>query len=145
MFDVGFYRTKQLALAERLSEILIGANNPSLGFVEQAVFARKHNHRRRFKFAVIFDERAGLIAIKAGHHNVYKYDIGARISNLGQGVEAVGGSNYRTACLFQQSLRCSANCFAVVDDHNLKAFQTHVHTFLTFCLVYYCYCRIGRF
>src|SRR5690606_9146380 len=62
---VGLDRTQQFFLAEWFGEVLIGAHDPSLGLVEQAVLGREHDHRRGFEGAVVLDQRAGLIAVQA--------------------------------------------------------------------------------
>ena len=84
---------QQFIFTKRFSQILVRTDDPAFGFIKQTIFRRQHNHWRRFEFAIVFDQGAGLITIETRHHNVDKNNIGAGIGNFCQGIKTIGRGN----------------------------------------------------
>src|SRR4051812_34164055 len=57
-------------LGKWLGEIAVRAGEPPARAVEHSVLARKHDHGRGLQHGVLLDERAGLVAVEARHHDV---------------------------------------------------------------------------
>src|SRR5258706_14490515 len=110
---------EQRLLRERLGEIAVGPGEPAARAIEHAVLAREHDHRRRLELRVLLDERAGLVAVQARHHDVDEDDARLVIRNLGERVEAVLGENDFVASLAQEKLRAAPDRVAIVDHENL--------------------------
>src|SRR5439155_15487485 len=85
------------------------------------------------EFVVLLDQRAGLIAVRARHHDVDENQIGTMVGDLGQGVEPVLREDHRTASLEQENLGTAAYRIAVVDYHNLDARQWNGFRQVTSC------------
>src|SRR5690606_29399219 len=101
-------RAEQLVLRERLRQVLLGADQSPARAVEQAVLARQHDDGRVLEHAVVLDQRAGLIAVQARHHDVDENDVGPVIRDLRQRVETVDRGEHLAALLREQRLRGAA-------------------------------------
>src|SRR5512134_1260663 len=121
--DVPFDRRQQLVARERFRQVMLGTDNPAARPVEQAVLAGQHDHRYRAEHLVVLDQRAGLVAVQARHHDVHEDDVGLVVGNLGQRVEAIHGREHFAALLGQQRLRRTADRLAVVDDEHFQTAQ----------------------
>src|SRR3990167_4381937 len=140
---MGFDRTEQLFFTEGLGQVLIGTDNATLGFIEQTVFGRQHDHRSGFESAVVLDQGTGLIAIEPRHHNVDKDDVRMGIGDLCQSIEAVNCSNYFAAHLFQQGFRGTTNRFRIVDHHHPQTLGMLFHFCPTIASVSRYFCVIS--
>src|SRR5512137_1263598 len=100
--NVRFDRTQQLFLGERLGEVVLGADDAAAGTIEQAILGRKHDDGDGAEDLVVLDQRAGLVAIEARHHDVDEDDVGLVVGDLGEGVEAVLPEDHRAAGLQQE-------------------------------------------
>src|SRR5579862_2818302 len=89
--DVGFDRTEELVLGERLGQVVLRAHDTSAGAVEKAVLARQHDHRNLLEHLVVLDERARLVTVEPRHHDVHEHDVGLVVRDLGERVEPVDG------------------------------------------------------
>src|SRR6187549_1718281 len=87
--NVRFDRTQKLFLGERLGQIVLGADDAAPGAIEQAVLGRQHDDGNVAEHLVVLDQRAGLVAIQARHHDVDEDDVRLVVGDLGQGIEAV--------------------------------------------------------
>jgi hypothetical protein len=74
----------------------------------------------------VFDERAGLIAVKARHHDVDENDVRLVIGDLGERIEPVDRGEDLTALLRQQRLRRAADRLAVIDYEYLQTLELRV-------------------
>src|SRR5207342_395752 len=63
---------EQFFPSERLGQVLLGTDDATPCFVEQAVLGGQHDHGRRLEHLVVLDQRAGLIPVEAGHHDVHE-------------------------------------------------------------------------
>src|SRR5512145_454991 len=124
--NVRLDRTQQFFLRERLGEVVLGADDAAAGTIEQAVLGRKHDHRDGAEDLVVLDQRAGLVAVQAGHHDVDEDDVGLVVGDLGERVEAVDGREDLAALLRQQRLGRAPDGLAVVDDEYFQTFEGSV-------------------
>src|SRR5262245_35222303 len=74
---------------KRLGEVAVRAGEPAARAVEDAVLAGEHDDRRGLQRRVLLDERAGLVAVEAGHHDVHEDHLRLVIADLRESVEAV--------------------------------------------------------
>ena len=95
-------RLDQAFLREGLGEIAVGAGEPAARTVEHAVLAGQHDHRRSLELRVLLDERAGLLAVEPGHHDVDEDHLRLVVADLRQGVEAVFGEDHVVPSLAQE-------------------------------------------
>src|SRR5580692_2105732 len=117
-------RTHQFIFGKRLGQVLLGADDAAARAVEQAVLGGQHDHRRGLEVVVVLDERAGLVAIQARHHDVDEDDVGFVIGDLRERLEAVHGGHHLATFLGQERLSRLADGLAVVDHQDLEALQT---------------------
>jgi hypothetical protein len=75
------------------------------------------------KVLVVLDQRAGLVAIQARHHDVDEDDVGLVVGDLGQRVEAVDRGEHLAALLREQRFGGAPDRLAVVDDEHLEPVQ----------------------
>ena len=75
------------------------------------------------ELGVLLDQRAGLVAVEARHHDVDEDEVRLVIGDLGQRVEAVLGQDDRAARLQQEDFGAAANGVRIVDHHHLDALQ----------------------
>src|SRR5579863_4561685 len=87
--DVSFDRAQQFVFRKGLRQVMLRTHDSAAGPVEKTVLARQHDHRDLSEHLVVLDERAGLIAVEARHHDVHEHDVGLVIGDLGQRIEAV--------------------------------------------------------
>ena len=73
--------------------------------------------------AIVLDQRAGLIAVEARHHDVHEDDVGPVVGDLGKRVEAIHGGIDLAAFLGEQGLRRAPDGLAVIDDKDLQPTQ----------------------
>src|SRR5690606_6686356 len=108
---------------ERFGDVLLGADDAPAGLVEQAVLGREHDHRRGFEQLVVLDQRAGLVAVQARHHDVDEDDLRLLVGDLRQRLEAIHcGGDFRSFPA-QQGLGGSADRLRVVDHHDPEALE----------------------
>jgi hypothetical protein len=119
-------RINHALLGERLEQEQVRPKQLALRAVKQAVLAGQHDNRGSFKFAVIPDERACLIAIQPGHYDVDEDYIRMVVNNLGQPVKAILRKYHLASSLCQEYLPATAYGVAVIDEHCLDARQWHV-------------------
>src|SRR5690349_16640675 len=122
-FDVVRDRGDQPLLGEGLGQVAIGSGETPARTVEHAVLAREHDDRRRLELRVLLDERAGLVAVEARHHDVDEDQARLVVGDLGQSIEAVLCENDLEAGLAQEHFRAAPDRVAVVDDENLDRFR----------------------
>src|SRR5690606_35873707 len=82
--DVRSDRVEEFLARERFGDVLLGADDAAARLVEQAVLGRQHDHRRVLEQLVVLDQRAGLVAIQARHHDVDENDLWSLVGDLGQ-------------------------------------------------------------
>src|SRR5688500_577978 len=68
--EMGLDRLQQAFLREGLREVFVGSDHAATRAVETAVLGRERAPRRRPVLAALLDERAGLVAVEARHHDV---------------------------------------------------------------------------
>src|SRR5690606_12673436 len=91
--------------------------------VEQAVLGGQHNDRRLLEQLVVLDQRAGLVAIQARHHDVDEDDLRPLVGDLGQRLESVGGGHDVGPLPAQQGLCGAADGLRIVDHHHAQALE----------------------
>src|SRR5579871_1509392 len=121
--DMRFDRIEQLVLGEGLGQIVLRAHDASARAIEQPVLRGEHDDRNRAEYFVVLDERAGLVAVEARHHDIDKYDVRLMIGNLGERIEAVHRREDLTAFLAQECLGGAPDRLAVIDDQDLQTAQ----------------------
>src|SRR5512139_580156 len=121
--NVGLDRAQQLFARERLGEVMLRAHDAATGAVEQAVLAGQHDHRDALEDLVVLDQRARLVAVEPGHHDVDEDDVGLVVGYLGKRVEAIDGSEDLASFAGQQRFCRAADGLAVVDDEHLEPGQ----------------------
>ena len=99
---------------------MIRADTAAAGLVEQAIARRQHHHWNGAEGTVALEQRAGLIAIQARHHDIDEDDVRALVGDLGQGVETIERRDHLATGLFEQQLGGAANRLGVVDHHDLE-------------------------
>src|SRR5438309_1387076 len=114
----GFQKT---ILREGLGQIFVRAHHSATRPIEQAVLGRQHDHGRVGEVCVFLDQRAGLIPVEAGHHDVHEDDVRLVVGDLGEGVETVFGEDHLATGLNQENLCAAANGVRVVDHHYFDA------------------------
>src|SRR5476651_1926574 len=62
--DVSLDRAQQFIFGKRLRQIVLRAHDSPAGPVEQPVLARQHDDRNLPENLVVFDQRAGLVAVE---------------------------------------------------------------------------------
>src|SRR4029434_9026072 len=125
--DQGTNGADQLFLAERLRDVTVRSDYACFGLVEETVLARQHDDRRRLELAVVLDERAGLIAVEARHHDVDEDDLRTGVRDLREGIEAIGRSGDFASRLREQRFGAAADRLRVVDDQNFDAAKFLFH------------------
>src|SRR5579862_2014914 len=68
--DMRLDRRQQLVLGEGLGQVVLGADDAAAGAIEQPVLGGQHDDRDGAENLVVLDQRAGLVAIQARHHDV---------------------------------------------------------------------------
>src|SRR5512139_1775267 len=124
--NVRLDRTEQFFLGERLGQVVLRADDAAAGTIEQAILGRKHDHRNGAKHLVVLDQRTGLIAVEARHHDVHEDDVGLVVGDLGQRIEAIDGREDLAALLRQQRFRRAPDGLAVVDYEYLQTLEVRV-------------------
>ncbi len=72
---------------------------------------------------VVLDQRTGLVAIQARHHDVHEHDVRLVVGDLGQRVEAIDGGEDLATLLRQQGLGSAPDGLAVVDDEHFQPLE----------------------
>src|SRR5690554_6906164 len=103
---------------ERLGDVLLGADDTPAGLVEQAVLGREHDHRRGLEQLVVLDQRAGLVAVQARHHDVDEDDLRLLVGDLRQRLEAVHRGGDLGTFPAQEGLGGTPDRLRVVDHHD---------------------------
>src|SRR5688572_14769242 len=93
---------EELVFGERFRQVLLRADEATASSIEQPILARQHDDGCVFEYFVVFDQRAGLIAVEPRHHDVDKDDVRPVIGNLRKRIEAIDGGEYFAAFLGQQ-------------------------------------------
>src|SRR5690606_21273450 len=106
---------EELLAREWLGDVLLGADDAPAGLVEQAVLGRKHDDRRGLEQLVVLDQRAGLVAVQARHHDVDEDDLRLLVGDLRQRLEAVDRSGDFRAFPPEQRLGGAADRLRIVD------------------------------
>src|SRR6266403_3604729 len=119
--DVSFDRAQQLVFGERLRQIVLRAYDAPAGSIEQSVLARQHDDRDLPEHLVVLDQRTGLVAIEARHHDVHQHDIRLMVCDLGKRVETIDGSEHFAALLGQKGFGGPPDGLAVVDHENFES------------------------
>src|SRR4051812_4048817 len=118
-FDVFGDCRDEAPFGEGLGEIAVRAREAPARAIEHPILAREHDHWRRLQLRVLLDERAGLVAVEARHHDVDEDEPRLVIGDLRERIEAVFGENHFVARLAEKHLRASPDGVAVVDDQDL--------------------------
>jgi hypothetical protein len=114
---------QQAFLRERLRQVLVGADHPTAGAVEKAVFRREHDHRHRVETAVFLDQRTGLVTVEPRHHDVDEDQFRLVVGDFRESIKAILRQDHRASRLQQEDFRAAANGVRVVDHHHLDALQ----------------------
>src|SRR5882762_1745288 len=114
----GFQKT---VLRKWLGQIFVRAHHSATRPIKQTVLGRQHNHGRSGEVRVFLDQRAGLIAIQARHHDVHEDDVWLMVGDLGESIETVFGEDDLATGLHQENLRAAANGVRIVDHHHFDA------------------------
>src|SRR5690606_17495724 len=120
---VGTDCSEQFFPREWLGEVLLGTDDAAARLVEQAILGGQHDHRRRLEFLVALDQRAGLIAVQARHHDVDEDDLRLLVGDLGKRLETVARGDDLAALALEQGLGGTADGLGIVDDHDPQATQ----------------------
>src|SRR5438067_3730567 len=86
--DMRLDRGEQLVLGKGLGEVMLGPYDATARPVEQTILGGQHDHGYGAEHLVVFDERAGLVAVQPRHHDVDEHDVGLMIGDLGERIEA---------------------------------------------------------
>ena len=70
--------------------------------------------------AALLDERAGLVAVQARHHDVDEDEVGLVVGDLRERVEAVLRQDHLAPGLHEEDLRAAPDGVAVVDHHHAR-------------------------
>src|SRR5690606_1599048 len=108
---------------EWFGDVLLGTHDAPARLVEQAVLGGQHDHRRLLEHLVVLDQRAGLVAVQARHHDVDEDDLRLLVGDLGEGLEAVSCGRDLGAFALEQGLRGASDGFRVIDHHHPPAPQ----------------------
>src|SRR6266853_2090708 len=114
----GFQKT---VLRKWLGQIFVRAHHSATRPIKQTVLGRQHNHGRSGEVRVFLDQRAGLIAVQARHHDVHEDDVRLMVGDLGESIETVFGEDDLATGLHQENLRAAANGVRIVDHHHFDA------------------------
>ena len=68
--------TQQLFTCKGFGQVLIRADNPAAGHIEQTVLTGEHDDGCIMKIGIVFYDGASLITVKTWHHDVDKYQVG---------------------------------------------------------------------
>ena len=123
MWGKGGNRLQQTVLGKRFGQILVGADHASTCPVEEAILGGKHDERSVAESWVLLDKGAGLITIKARHHDVAEDDGGLMVGDFGERIKAILGEHDLASGLHEKNLGAAPDGVAVVDDHHLDATQ----------------------
>src|SRR6266849_1524525 len=118
MRPYGFQKT---ILRKRLGQIFVRAHHSATRPIKQAVLGRQHDHGRGGEVCVFLDQRAGLIPVKARHHDVHEDDVWLMVGDLRERVETVLGEDDLATRLHEENLRAAANSVRIVDHHHFDA------------------------
>src|SRR6201998_2090234 len=124
--DMSLDRGEQLVLGEGLGEVVLGADDAAARTVEKTVLGGQHDHRNGAEDLVVLDERAGLIAVQARHHDVDENYVGLMVGDLGEGIEAVDRREHFAPLLGKQRLGGAPDRLAVVDDQYFQSLELRV-------------------
>src|SRR5690606_8115159 len=121
--DVRADRVEEFLARERFGDVLLGADDAAACLVEQAVLGGQHDHRRVLEQLVVLDQRAGLVAIQARHHDVDEDDLRALVGDLGQRFEAVDRGHHFGPLALEQGFGGPADGFRIIDHHHPQAIE----------------------
>src|SRR5690606_31873934 len=93
---------EELIAREGLGQVLLGADDAAARLVEQAVLGGQHDDRRLLARLLVLDQRAGLVAGQARHHDVDEADLRLVVGDLGKRLEPVRGRRDIAALLLQE-------------------------------------------
>src|SRR5580658_1065068 len=105
---------------------MLRADDAAAGTVKQTVLGRQHDDRYGAEYLVVLDERTGLIAVQARHHDVDEHNVRLVIRDLGERIEAVDRGEDLTPLFRQQRLRGTADRLAVIDNEYLQTLELGV-------------------
>jgi hypothetical protein len=89
----------------------------------------------RPKRGILLDQRTGLVAVKARHHDVAEDDVRMVVGNLRQRIETVFRQHDLAAGLHQKYFGAASDGVAVVDHHHLDAVQIDCFRHAPLCLL----------
>src|SRR5690606_32452516 len=106
---------------EWFGDVLLGTHDAPARLVEQAVLGGQHDHRRLLEHLIVLDQRAGLVAVQARHHDVDEDDLRLLVGDLGERLETVGRGRDLGTLALEQGLGGAADGFRVIDHHHPQA------------------------
>ena len=106
---------RELAQAERLGDVVVGAELQADDLVELGVLGGQHDDRHA-RFGA--DDAADLDARQLGQHQVEQDEVRALGTELGQGLAAVGGGDDPESVGFERVDQRLAQGGLVVDDED---------------------------
>src|SRR5690606_3221804 len=109
---------EELLAREWLGDVLLGADDAPARLVEQAVLGGQHDHRRGLEQLVVLDQRAGLVAVQARHHDVDEDDLRLLVRDLRQCLEPVDRGSDLRPLPAEQRLGGTPDRLRVVDHHD---------------------------
>ena len=80
---------QQLIFREGLGQVLLRSNDTAACPIEQSVLAGQHDDGCFFKYFVVLDQGARLVAVQTRHHDVNEDEIRLMVGDLRQRVETV--------------------------------------------------------
>src|SRR5690554_920763 len=114
---------EELLAREWLGDVLLGADDAPARLVEQAVLGGQHDHRRGLEQLVVLEQRAGLVAVQARHHDVDEDDLRLLVRDLRQCLEPVDRGSDLRPLPAEQRLGGTPDRLRVVDHHDPQAFK----------------------
>ena len=116
------HRLNQTFLGERLGQVLVRTGKPAACAIEDAVLAGEHDDGCRFEIGVLLDQRASLIAVEPGHHDVDENHLRPMVADFRQSIEPVFREHNFKSGLAQEGFSTAPYRVAVIDDENLDIF-----------------------
>ena len=132
-------RLQQTVFGKGLGQILVRSHHAATRAVKEPILGGQHDDGSGLEAWVFLDQRAGLIAIEARHHDVAENNFGLVIGDLSQRIKSVFSKDDLTPRLHEKYLGTATYGVAVVYNHDLDVTQTgKINQFLSPGTIYWC-------